>query len=260
MSIVSGILLGIRSSIRSGVNPSLSGNPLAGVSQDATSSKYVPATSGEWTTLAGVAGVSAPSFGWGMQDASGALAASVGSVTLASEGSRQAYQQTVAGWSRKGIQSKADGWLSSDASFPDISTTSQTLLVYAKVASSGTTTTDVTYHGGLATAGRATDNAAKHLVPMSISTAGTAGASDVTGAVRPIVVMVNRTSSTVRVFTDQEKLTVALGAVTGKGIYITGGLLGDDITYLLGACWATDMTDAQVKTLLQTLGWTIPWS
>lgn len=233
---------------------------LSGVSQDASSLKYCPANSTEWGTVTTAAGVSAVSLGWGMQDLAGALAASVGAVTLASEAARQDYNQTVSGWARKGVLSRGDGWLTSDASLPDISTTSQLLLVYALQAVTSTGTDSM----WLGTTYARTRVLSSGLV-QAVSAAGVSasGAGDVRGAVRPFVLQVNRASSLTKLYTDQEKLSVAVSTVTGKGIYIVGSLVGDETTFLLGAQWqgaAAEMTDAQVKTLLQTLGWTIPWT
>jgi hypothetical protein len=230
------------------------------VTLDATSEIYCPIDATEWGIVATEAGVSAPSFGWDMQDAAGALAPSVGGVSLASEGIRQDYQQAVAGWSRFGLRSRGDGWFSNDAAFPDISTGSQLILVYAKQSISGGASVDMLWAGNFSARGIV--NVAAHMVARNDTTLGVAGTEDVTGAVRPYVLKVDRATSLIKLYSDQEVVDVAIGGVTGKGVYVVGGLLGDDTTFLIGACWsgaAAEMTDAEVRTLLQTLGWTVAW-
>ena len=53
MSLVSGLRSGVRSVLRSGLNPSDGGapDPLAGVTRDAISGWYFPASAAEWTLL-----------------------------------------------------------------------------------------------------------------------------------------------------------------------------------------------------------------
>jgi hypothetical protein len=260
-----GLRTGLKTGLRSGFATGLAADPIGGgavsmttVAKDAASNKYVPANPTQWATTTTIAGVPSISLGWDMQDVAGSLAPSVGAISLASEGSRQAYRQAIAGWTRLGVQSLADGWLTSDASLPDISTTDTVALVYAKQNIAGATNVDMTWVGALATAAKARVTLAKKIQALSGATTGVAGASDPTGSIRPYVININAT--TITLYTDQEKVTVAKGAASGKGLYVVGGLLGDDATFTLAGLWAATMTDAQVKSLLQTLNWTIPWS
>jgi hypothetical protein len=235
--------------------------PLAGVTQDATSLKYWPSSGAEWTTAATAYGSAAPSKSWNCQDVAGALAAAVGAVTLASEGSRQAYNQSIAGWSRKGLQSAGDGWFSTDASFPNIATESQLILTYAKQVISGGFAIDMLWGGNFSARGIVTASA--FLQARNDTTTGLAGTANVTGAVRPFWLQINRTSGVITFGNDQEYVTVAIGAVTGEGLYAVGGVAGDETSFLGIAEWegaAAEKSPAQIKTMLQTLNWTIPWS
>jgi hypothetical protein len=260
--------IGIKAGFRAGIAAGVGADPIAppsggglAVTQDATSGIYTPANSTEWGVVTTAAGVGAVSRGWGCQDLAGSLAPSVGAVSLASEGARMTYNNAVAGWSRKGLISTGDGWFSNDASFPDISTTSQLILLYAKVAITGGADVDLLWGGNFTSRGVITS--ADRLQARNDTTSGLAGAAAVAGAVRPFLLQINRATGTISFSDDQEIVTVAIGGVTGKGLYFVGGLLGDNATILLAADWqgaAAEMTSAQRKSLLQTLGWTIPWS
>ncbi len=234
--------------------------------QDATSMIYCPADITEWGNVCAVAGVSDPSFGWDMQDASGNLTASVGAVDLATEGARQDFQQTVTGWTRKGAKSRGDGWLTSDASFPDVSTTSMMMLVYARQYTSGGGDNDLLWLGDLGAGNYERLRVTSTDKLKSVNDAGTAssaGSGNESGQVRPYILQINRASSTCEAFSDTDAVSVAIGGPNSKGAYILGSLAGDECYFLIGAVWtgaAAEMTNAQIKTLLETLGWTIPWS
>lgn len=256
MSITSGVRSGVLSGVRSGLNPTLG----AVATSDATSGKYVPISAAEYTAL----GLSTPASIWLMQEAIGDLADSVGSITLTANNS-PAYQQSVSGWTRKAVK-LTDGTAnqnfgSSAAGLPDISTTSALLLLYAEVSTIGSTR-------GVALLGTTTAELRALTTPSYRMVSGgnlSTGVSNPTGAVRPIVIKVDRTNSACVAYTDQEKLAPTFdAAMTGKQLVVgyTGGT-PPTVAYLYGALFtgaAAEKSDAQVKAMLQTLGWTIPWS
>jgi PKD repeat protein len=106
---------------------------ITGVTRDALSTWYVPATSAEWVTFladsAGTVGAiakSPPTSLYLMQEASGNLTDTIGAITLTAANT-PAYQQSITGATRKGVlcaDGTAKAFSSASASLPDISVTS----------------------------------------------------------------------------------------------------------------------------------------
>lgn len=268
MTLLATLRSGVRSVLRSGLNPSDSSNPLAGVTRDATSGIYIPQTASEWAIVLSVAGIASggPSALWRMQDASGNPADSIGSFALTASGTGLAYQQAVSGWTSKAIATTAAATnllANTSASLPNISTTSQLLLAYAKVTDTATTR-DV-MRCGVSPMLIAQTTGASGVPKVTCGGNNVSGASDAGGAVRPWVILINRTATSARLFTDQEKLSPVFGA-TAAGQEIGFGNLSagaGTIAYLYAASFfasAAELSDAQVKTLLQTLGWSPAFS
>jgi hypothetical protein len=131
-----GIRAGLRAGAGLGLAAGLSGdagiaNPLTGVSRDATSNIYMPATVAQWNTLLGVAGTSGAPFAIGLcQEASGNLA-TVGGFTFTASGTGLTYQNAVAGWSALAVGSTDAGtgkFANADVGLPDLLTTSCAVL------------------------------------------------------------------------------------------------------------------------------------
>lgn len=251
--------IGPRVGPRIGLVPD-SSNPMAGVTQDATSLKFVPSTAGEWTKTLAAAGdsVGAPGALYLCQEASGNLADSIDSFTLTAAGTGLTYAQAVTGWSRLGILFNDGGtgtFTSTSASLPDISTTSFAALLYfidtasasnRTVFSMGTTTTIL---------GIAQSTGVGRILSGANSTLGTV---DIRGVVRPWILMHNKTGTVDQLYTDAEKITPTFSTLTtGKQIQF-GSSAHPPGTLLYGALWfgaAAERTSTQWKTLLTTLGW-----
>jgi hypothetical protein len=240
-------------------------NPLAGVTRDAASGIYCPASAGEWVIVLAAAGIvsGGPSAIYLLQDPSGNPADAIGGFTLTASGAGLAYAQSIPGWTRSGIVTTAGstGLLqNSSASLPDISTTSHLALSYVKAITQAVATRDVVSVGAVGTTMRAqsvaTTGQARGLCAANPAT----GTIDSGGAVRPWVVGINRTTPGAALYTDAEKILPAISAgATGKGIQC-GNVGSSDVTaaYLYRADFfagAAELSAAQVKTLLQTLGW-----
>lgn len=238
---------------------------LAGVTRDATSGIYCPASAAEWSALMTAAGLATgnPGFLWLMQDASGNMTDQIGSVPLA-PANAPSYQQTVAGWSRLAGMT-TDGvnqvWSSTSALLPDLSATSALLLAYV-----GFPVAPGAVRGVLGT-GLATSVDVRHtgVSPRILSGANTGnGAATIGSPVRPWVARNNFTGSTTTLLTDQEKVVAAYGTPAGKQVRIGAtAAIAAGAQYLYAAMFigaAAELSDAQVKTLLSTLGWSIPWS
>lgn len=234
---------------------------MAGVTQDGTSGKYVPANASEWTTTMSVAGIGSgnPSLLWLLQEASGNAADSIGSFTGTASGS-VSYQNAVAGWTRKSINladAGAGNILNTAAGLPDPASGSYLILSYAAMLGTPAAIRNPILIG--------TGNQTTMRINTTPRVQGVSGGNVVTGTnapgttVRPWVLLYDKTNSRVSAYTDQEKLQPAISAATGKGVTI---LAGGNSAFLYCAVFmlgAAELSDAQVKTLLQTLGWSIPW-
>lgn len=241
------------------------------VSKDATSGILVPNSSTEWTNFVAyhvALGTTnfpniAPGFLWLCQEASSNLSDSIGGVTLTANNT-PLYQQTVTGWTRKAVGT-ADGtsgqrFASTSASLPDLSVTSALLISYIAITATPGGVRGVTEMGTTVTEARVTTTPAARL----ISGANTAtGANTLNTGVKPWSNRFNQTADTNSLFTDTEKITPTFGAtVTGKSLKLgaTAGAAPSAARYLYAVLFTStnaEISDAQLKALLQALGWTI---
>jgi hypothetical protein len=271
---------GLATGLRAGLAIGLQADPLraantsmAGVAQDATSGKFLPANTTQWNTTMAAAGLSSgnPSALHLLQEASGNPADAIGSITLTASGTL-AYQQAASGWSTKGIGTSTGvaGLMQSvSASLPNISTTSMLALVYALVPATAATFRSLFQFGptfgsqAAALIGNSTNKKLRGVADPNFVD----GVDDASAVVRPFVLKVNRTGAAAALYSDAEKLAPTLTATpTGKG-YALGGdntmsFFPDAFTFLYSAVFfgaAAELSDAQVRTLLQTLGWMVAW-
>jgi len=244
-------------------------DPMVDVSQDATSEKYCPADADEWTTTLDVAGITSgnPSNLWLLQEASGNPVDTIGGATLTANAT-PLYDQAVAGWTRKAVGMN-DGSSSnfSTAAVVNLSTTSYLLLAYVKLTATPAATRELMGIGATTGPRSVTGSNAPVYGAQIISGAGVAGAANPSTDVRPVIVAVNRTDSTFKVYTDQEIITGSwVNPGAGSALVIFGnagaGHLSPPARVLYAAGFsgaASLLSDAQVRTLLQTLGWSVAW-
>lgn len=244
----------------------LGNTAIPGVSRDVQSNVYVPANATEWTNLLAAAGdaVGGPTSVYLCQEASGNLADSVGAFPLTATGTGLTYAQAVPGWARLGILANDGGtgvFTSTDAALPDISLASCAWLLYFSATlpvggnrvfcGMGTTTT-VTALSQITTG-----------FDRIIAGSSAIGLQNATGQVRPRVLMHNKTASIDRLYNDLEKIQPTFGAAaTGKTVTLQSSAHAPGLLIYAarfdGA--AAERTDAQWKTLLQTLGWSPQFS
>lgn len=249
-------------------------NPFAGVSRDATSGIYVPANSSEWTTFLAAAGLSGvvavPSALWLLQEASGNAADSIGSFTLTA-GAGLTYQQSETGWTRKGVKftdgTAGTSLSSSSASLPDIASASMTTLIIANATASTAGNRILLLHGNpAANRNRIRITSTPEMAVLSNGNIanGTSGANGPLNAVRPYVLRTNRTANSCVGTRDTEKLTPTFDAtISGKGLDIGASSLSPTFNLLYACNWHNanaEISDANLKTLLQMMGFTISWS
>lgn len=255
MSITSGIRSGLRSTMRAGVNPGAA----AVADADATSGIYVPSSAAQYTAL----GLTAPDALWLMQEASGNLADSIGAIPLA-PGGTVTYDNALAGWSRKfvGTSDGVAGYFNTmSASLPNPASASILVLLYANVTAIPAAIRQL-LEMFTGPNGRIRINTTPRTV-LYLDPASATGTANPVGAVRPYVFKYDFTNSLCSAYTDQEKLSVAFSAEVGKSLLIGGSSVPPTARYGYAASWfnaAAEMSDASVKSMLQTLGWTIPWT
>lgn len=241
--------------------------------KDAASGIYVPANAAEWASVMSAAGISSggPSLLWSLQETSGNVADSIGAFTGAASGTLT-YSSAVAGWTRVGIKTTsgfAGIVVNSSASLPDISSASFTAVLYVALGGNPATTRSIIQMGPtFATRGALEHPTTDVLRVFDTSNQAATGTLSIANTVKPLVLRVNRTTSLVTGYTNSEKLSPIWDAtIAGKGIQIGGDNIqtwfpgSDTFMYFAGFFnTAAEMTDAQIKTLLQTLGWTVTWS
>lgn len=242
---------------------------IPGVTQDAGSGVYCPASTAEWQlvyTAAGLNPALTPGGVWLMQEASGNLADSVATFTLAASGTGLAYQQTVAGWTRKAVTTTENGtgvFANADGGLTDIGVGNIALLGYAKPTTSGSLRSILGL--GLSVTRCAGERAATTGFPsITCGLNSLGGAVDPSDRIRPWLVQMSRSQTIAALYTDAEKIIPTFG-VTAAGRQVTFGALAANssaCSYVYGAVFLGNpgnLTAAQWKTLLQTLGWNVLW-
>lgn len=248
-------------------------DPMSGVTRDATSGIYRPQTAAEWDIALAAAGITSggPSFAWDCQGAAGNLSVLFGNAGNAGvKTGTIGYQQAVTGWTAQCVKT-TDNTIGmfqiNGGTLPDIGAVS-CLVMSTQLfpASSVSDRTIMQLGSGFVTrVGVDTDGANKIVAVASPNS--TAGAAAPWGAVHPLDVLVNRTAGATIIATDQEALTPALAANPTGAELIWGGDFSDtwnpgaqgliDLAVFVGA--AAELSSAQLKTLRQTLGYTVAW-
>lgn len=238
------------------------------VTKDATSGIRCPATTTEWAdllTCIGLSGTVAVDSAWKCDEASGNLADIFGSLTLTATNT-PLYAQSATGWTRTGV-SATDG------------TTGQ----FAAAATVGPnpTLTSQTWVGFFAMP--ATPSAARTVMGINLSsttvehrmqqlnTSGfprlrhvatsTDGSTSVSSRVDLMAVKYDRTNSEAKGYTKSEKLTATYSALVADGP--KGFIRGSAAVCVYGFMMSStngEITDANLKSLLQGMGWVISWT
>ncbi len=239
---------------------------------DGTSGIGVPNTSAEWSSFIsgnGLTGWSAPNSLHRLQEASGNAADSIGSLTLAAVTS-PLYSQAVAGWSRVGVGFNEGTNQRFFGTAADASTTSCLTLMYLSLGAG----LDATVRGVFAYGSSVSDQGISAFVSTSnrMRLRGVAGLVDTAvgstyGATGfPVVFRHDHTNAIRRLYTDDEKVSATYGAGTSATNFGLGAIMSGtsaNFTAMYMATWfgaAAERSDAEIKAMLQALGWAIPWS
>ena len=241
---------------------------------DATSGKGVPVDATEWATLIasepGLSAWSAPTSLYLCQDAASPLDDAIGAFDLTFSGSGANYQQASAGWTRT-EQRLTEGaslsrWSNTSGSLPDIGTQSTLLLAYVRMPSTVAAVRNLIQLGS-GTAALRINMGTGFLQAISGGNSGLGATNMFSAGVVPLVLLVDRTNARVRGYSLTEKLApsiAAAGSMTGQGCFV-GAASGSSAGcgYLYAARWDfadAERTDADVKALMQALGFTVTWS
>ena len=232
------------------------------VSRDATSGIYLPASSTEWSTFRTAFTLSAPTPDslWLLQEAAGNAADSIGGFTLTAAGT-VSYQQALTGYTRLGVgltDAVNSQFGSASASLPAGGTGSQTVLMIARIPSAPAANRSL-YEGQTTSLIRI--NSTPRVV--AVAGGGTAtGSSNPTGTTRPFVYKADATGTTETVYTDQEKLSPVGAVLSGRNLRIGSSTSAPSAVVGYACAWYNanaEISDANMKALLQAMGFTIPW-
>jgi hypothetical protein len=248
--------------MRSGLNPSLTagGATMASVPKDATSNIYTPLTLADWTTTLAVAGITSgnPGSAWSMQETSGNLADSIGARTFTQLGTAPTYAQTVPGWTRKGLTFTETATMRFSTSTPAANIASALVIVYVRLTGAPTFAhRSIIEYPSLFAEATATPRFQAN------------GGSNTEGTVNPgttvhaLVMKSNVTALSSAVITEAEVIPCTWYNDGGTAL-ILGGATNTPAPFqvLWGVGFSgapAELTNAQIKTLLQTLGWTVAW-
>lgn len=233
------------------------------VYQDPTSGIFVPQNVGQWAAL----DVAEPDHIWLAQEASGSLADSVGTATLLPVGTRL-YQQTVPGWTTKAlgtVYTTQGYWASTDASLPDLTTTSQTYLLYWRFLSAPTSTQHISLNGYAGSGGGALklrSDADCKPVQYRGTTLGKTANSYCDGVVHALLVQYDRTNSVMTITTERERKVETFAAALGVS-FMLGGVHNLEQQFLAAYAWdgAKGEMSAQAQwDLISSLGFTMEWA
>jgi hypothetical protein len=249
---------------------------LVGVSKDATSNIFCPATLTEWNTVLSFNNILSgpPSALHLLQEVAGSPADTIGTFTLTPFGTIT-YSNAVSGWSRKSINLSdgvSGGLKNTAVGLPDISTNSCMMLMYMTVPPDVPTNRTLCQLGpnfGSRFGANVLSISVGHKrINCVLDPTNAAGADDTTTNVRPVILKINRTGGNATLYTNAEKLvpTFAGNVVTGKNIQFGGDNVNSDFPPICSCLYwctffngAAEMTDAQIRSLLQSLGWTVAW-
>lgn len=253
---------------------SLGPPPIPGVTLDAASGKYYPASAAEFTLFnAANSGVTnfptsfTPTELWNCQDTSpNNLAGAIAALALTVAGT-PAYRQSTAGMTRLSVNITAttvQAFTIGIGGGFDLSANSVTW--FGDVATTGTPggNRNVLTLSNDATGMRIDHNTANKLILTVGGGTFTSVATYTLAGFYPLVLVYNKTASTVTLYTNQEILVgtfiTLVDGIKGIGAVQGNGDPTSKFTWLGAVSGATaEITTNNVRAWLQSRGWTIPW-
>ena len=202
------------------------------VTQDATSTRFIPQSGAEYTTFLSGQSIANPDLLWIGGQASGNSTDLIGSKngTVSGPFAGPAFHQAVSGWSSLGIlfhNGNDDGCFSTDSGLPDISTTSMMAFMWSTIPSvSGRGLLSfgtLIGSGGVAVCQGA--SAHTKFGTMDGVAATDIGTSLADGDAHGVLLQINKATSQMVLTTDlgQDVLSISGAAPNGKGLYVGNG-------------------------------------
>lgn len=219
------------------------------VTKDVAASKYVPISSAEVTSFLAGTGVAAPVEGWQMQDASSPIVDFIGANPM--NDSSEAFQQTVTGWTRKGILSSPAGGAHGIGTTNNITASGTALMLYKPNAVPSANRV-IAYFLGMV---YCVDSSGRIGLSGDFTSTFTFGSAAMGTTVRPVVLRVNGAGLTGKVTTDQESVSSAIASFDTANKLFFGnsggfGIGGADECYLFGLRWSSLLSDADVTAVI----------
>ena len=262
-----GVRAGITVGARAGVAVGISTDQLSagGTGDGPSGSILVPMTGASFSAATG----RTPTHAYTCQEASGNLIDQVGAVNLVAAGT-PLYQQTVSGWTRKGVGfnetvnqrfsvSAGTGW--------NATVTPVAILAYFTVRTPAAMRNVIILSDAGAAACSCMLNGVTGLLRTQCAATTNDGVTDHRdSAVHAGLLTLDIAGTTTNRYTDLEKDngTFAAGVLDGiKGIGALSGLnshLGEVLALWVFEGTDAQFSDAQAKSMLQALGWSPPWS
>lgn len=258
---VHGVIHGVRHGVIHGISR-------VSFPRDLSSGKGVPLTQAEWNSVFSAAGVPVKTVAHshGFQDTSGNVAATVG--TLLTVTGTVDYQQTFAGFTRKGIgitetASERIGYATGVG--PNPATGSVLIAGYVDVSTPAAIELFLAVSGGAtAFTAQVTTAGLMRITCAGVSTSGVVDHAAL--GVVPAFLQYDKTASRAALYTESEKIvgTYNSGVVDAqKGWGVSGGGTPTPATVGWDSWFAganAEWTEAQIKAVMQVLGWVPAWS
>jgi hypothetical protein len=230
---------------------------LQGVPVDATSNKRAPTTLLEWQAVAS----RAPRHAWGFQDVAGNVSPAIGSALVVA--GTVDYQQTVTGWTRKGVRfSPTAGERATQAAGASVNAGATSVAWFGLVdllATPAATGAVMFAAAGLTV--RVNNTPRLEVVCDSLVVAG--AVDPVAGGARPMLLVFDRSRQTVTLYTDQEVISGMYSPYLTDGEKGFGAVATPcDAAVLLGAAFegaAAEFSEDDARDLFTNLGFTVPW-
>lgn len=235
---------------------------------DGSSGKGAPEDDTEWNALITDNALSSwdpPDEGFLLQDAAGNPVGYNGLVTLTANAA-PLYQQAVAGWDLLAVGT-ADGtanqrFRSTEAALPNVTSESFLALIYVAITNNPGAVRGIAGLGAGGIEFRAATGGAGSALARAVAGSTVTSANSHGAGVRPVWLLVNRTTNEVRLYNDMEKLSPAFGAPAGEHLDL-GATIGASPAaslYLRLYLWfgaKAERSDQDIRDMTEALGWAV---